>query len=61
MNGVIAYSYRGSTGFGYDPVFIPLDKSEEGLTVAQLHEWKQKNSHRSVAVGFAQKFLAQRK
>lgn len=61
MNGVIAYSYRGSTGFGYDPVFIPLDKSEEGLTVAELHEWKQKNSHRSVAVGFAQKFLAQRK
>lgn len=60
MGGTIAYSYRGSTGFGYDPVFIPTDKSEEGLTVAELHEWKQKNSHRAIAVGFAQKFLAQR-
>lgn len=60
MGGMIAYSYRGSTGFGYDPVFIPTEKSEEGLTVAELHEWKQKNSHRAIAVGFAQKFLAQR-
>lgn len=60
MGGVIGYTYRGSTGFGYDPVFIPTEKMEEGLTVAELHEWKQKNSHRSVAVGFAQKFLGQR-
>lgn len=61
MNGSIGYSYRGSTGFGYDPVFIPTDKADEGLTVAELHEWKQKNSHRAVAVGFAQKFLGSRK
>ncbi len=60
MAGVVGYTYRGSTGFGYDPVFIPTEKMEEGLTVAELHEWKQKNSHRSVAVGFAQKFLGQR-
>jgi len=60
MNGSVGYSYRGSTGFGYDPVFIPAEKAEEGLTVAELHEWKQKNSHRAVAVGFAQKFLGQR-
>lgn len=60
MSGVVGYTYRGSTGFGYDPVFIPTEKMEEGLTVAELHEWKQKNSHRSVAVGFAQKFLGQR-
>lgn len=60
MGGVVSYTYRGSTGFGYDPVFIPTEKMEEGLTVAELHEWKQKNSHRSVAVGFAQKFLGQR-
>ncbi|MBC7429656.1 MAG: non-canonical purine NTP pyrophosphatase [Bacteriovorax sp.] len=60
MNGSIGYSYRGSTGFGYDPVFIPADKAEEGLTVAELHEWKQKNSHRAVATSFAQKFLGQR-
>lgn len=61
MNGIVGFSYRGSTGFGYDPVFIPEGKIEEGLTVAELHEWKQKNSHRSVAVSFAQKFLSQRK
>lgn len=61
MNGTIAYSYRGEGGFGYDPVFIPLEKTEEGLTVAELNEWKQKNSHRAIAVGFAQKFLSSRK
>jgi XTP/dITP diphosphohydrolase len=61
MNGFIGHSHRGSTGFGYDPVFIPADKMDEGLTVAELQEWKQKNSHRAVAVGFAQKFLGQRK
>lgn len=60
MGGVVGYTYRGSTGFGYDPVFIPTEKMEEGLTVAELHEWKQKNSHRAVAVGLAQKFLGQR-
>ena len=60
MNGIVGHTYRGSTGFGYDPVFIPAEKMEEGLTVAELHEWKQKNSHRAVAVGFAQKFLGQR-
>lgn len=60
MGGIVGYTYRGSTGFGYDPVFIPTDKIEEGLTVAELHEWKQKNSHRSVAVSLAQKFLIQR-
>lgn len=60
MGGVIAYAYRGSTGFGYDPIFIPTEKREEGLTVAELHEWKQKNSHRAVAVAFAQKFFGQR-
>lgn len=61
MAGAIGYAYRGSTGFGYDPVFIPADKAEEGLTVAELHEWKQKNSHRAVACSFLQKFMAQRK
>ncbi len=60
LSGSIGYSYRGSTGFGYDPVFIPSDKAEEGLTVAELHEWKQKNSHRAVASGLLSKFLAQR-
>lgn len=61
MAGSIGYTYRGTEGFGYDPVFIPADKTDEGLTVAELSEWKQKNSHRAVATSFAQKFLAQRK
>ena len=61
MSGTIAHSYRGEGGFGYDPVFIPLEKAEEGLTVAELNEWKQKNSHRAIAVGFAQKFIGSRK
>ncbi len=60
MTGIVGYTYRGSTGFGYDPVFIPTEKIEEGLTVAELNDWKQKNSHRSVAVALAQKFLSQR-
>ena len=60
MSGQIGYGYRGEGGFGYDPVFIPTDKAEEGLTVAELSEWKQKNSHRAVASSFAQKFLASR-
>jgi len=60
LNGSIGYSYRGQTGFGYDPVFIPSDKHEEGLTLAEAHEWKQKHSHRAVASGFAMKFLSQR-
>ena len=61
MNGSVGYSYRGQTGFGYDPVFIPTDKMDEGLTLAELHEWKQKQSHRAVAVAFASRFLSERK
>lgn len=59
MSGVIAHTYRGDGGFGYDPVFIPLDAGGD-LTVAELGEWKNQNSHRALAVQFAQKFFAQR-
>jgi XTP/dITP diphosphohydrolase len=61
MNGLIAHAYKGTTGFGYDPVFIPLEKEKEGLTIAELHEWKQKNSHRSLACSLLEKFLEARK
>ena len=61
MAGFIGHAYRGTDGFGYDPVFIPAEKAEDGLTVAELHEWKQKNSHRAMATQLAQKFLAERK
>lgn len=59
MGGVIAYTYRGEGGFGYDPVFIPTEGAGE-LTVAELSEWKNKHSHRAVAVGLAQKFFSLR-
>lgn len=59
MSGSIGYAYRGSGGFGYDPVFIPTDGGGE-LSVAELNEWKSLHSHRAVAVGLSQKFFAQR-
>ena len=59
MSGRIGYAYRGEGGFGYDPVFIPLEGGGE-LTVSELTEWKNKNSHRAVATGLAQKFFSLR-
>lgn len=59
MGGVVAYGYQGEGGFGYDPVFIPTEGPGE-LTVAELSDWKNKFSHRAVAVGLAQKFFSQR-
>ena len=59
MIGAIGFSYRGDSGFGYDPVFIPQDGEGE-LTVSELPEWKNKNSHRAVASALAQKFFRQR-
>ncbi len=59
MSGRVGYHYVGTGGFGYDPVFIPTDGGGE-LTVAELSEWKNKNSHRAVAVSLAQKFFSQR-
>jgi XTP/dITP diphosphohydrolase len=59
LQGVIGYSYRGETGFGYDPVFIPVGAEGE-QTVAELGYWKNKNSHRALAVALAQKFFANR-
>lgn len=59
MIGHVGYAYRGEGGFGYDPVFIPLEGGGE-LTVSELSEWKSKNSHRAMAAGLAQKFFSQR-
>jgi XTP/dITP diphosphohydrolase len=47
LEGEIAPSPRGSAGFGYDPVFVPLG---EDRTVAELgNAWKARNSHRARA------------
>lgn len=59
MGGSIGYAYRGEGGFGYDPVFIPSEADGE-LTVAELSDWKNKFSHRALAVNLAQKFFSQR-
>jgi len=59
LNGSIGQSYRGSAGFGYDPVFIP-NEAEGELSLSELNDWKNKNSHRSVAAGFVQKFFLNR-
>jgi len=47
--GVLAREPRGSGGFGYDPVFIPVDR-DDGLTMAELApEQKDAISHRGRA------------
>jgi XTP/dITP diphosphohydrolase len=47
LEGSIALAPRGSEGFGYDPVFVPVG---EELTVAQLgNRWKARWSHRARA------------
>ena len=44
LEGTVAEAPRGSEGFGYDPIFVPLGES---LTVAELgNAWKRGSSHR---------------
>jgi XTP/dITP diphosphohydrolase len=47
LEGTIAHGRRGSEGFGYDPVFVPLGETR---TVAELGDtWKSEHSHRARA------------
>lgn len=47
LEGEIAYGPRGTEGFGYDPVFVPVGESS---TVAELGSaWKGEHSHRAKA------------
>jgi XTP/dITP diphosphohydrolase len=47
LEGRIGHEPRGSEGFGYDPVFVPLG---EERTVAELgNAWKARHSHRAGA------------
>jgi XTP/dITP diphosphohydrolase len=47
LEGAIVDEPRGSEGFGYDPIFVPVG---EERTVAELgNEWKAENSHRARA------------
>lgn len=45
-----------SKSFGYDPIFLPHN-SPDGHVLSLCWDWKQKNSHRSIAVGHLQSFL----
>jgi len=58
FKGQITEGLRGSSGFGYDPIFVPLGESK---TVAELGDaWKNKVSHRSQATKKLLAFLKER-
>jgi XTP/dITP diphosphohydrolase len=47
VDGTISREPRGSEGFGYDPIFVPLGETR---TVAELgNDWKRDHSHRALA------------
>jgi XTP/dITP diphosphohydrolase len=57
VEGEIIYEKRGTDGFGYDPVFIPLGKTQ---TFAEMTlDEKNKISHRAHAFEQLRDFLAQ--
>lgn len=53
--GKISKVIGGEKGFGYDPIFIPNNHS---LTFAQDEDYKQKHSHRSIAITEWLKYVA---
>ena len=55
VHGEISTQIKGDHGFGYDPVFLPTGQA--GMSLAQLPEWKNSNSHRAKALGEAAKFF----
>ena len=58
LDGEIAHERRGSEGFGYDPIFVPLGESR---TVAELgNAWKSEHSHRARAARALAHMLAER-
>jgi XTP/dITP diphosphohydrolase len=58
LEGEIAHGPRGSEGFGYDPIFVPVGES---LTVAELgNAWKAEHSHRAQAARSLAAALAER-
>jgi XTP/dITP diphosphohydrolase len=47
LEGSVAHGARGSEGFGYDPIFVPVGETH---TVAELgNAWKSERSHRAQA------------
>lgn len=58
LEGTIADEPRGTEGFGYDPILVPLGESQ---TVAELgNAWKAEHSHRTRAARELARLLAAR-
>jgi XTP/dITP diphosphohydrolase len=58
LEGHVADAPRGTEGFGYDPIFVPLG---EVSTVAELgNAWKAEHSHRAQAARALAQLLAER-
>jgi XTP/dITP diphosphohydrolase len=58
LEGEIADGRRGTEGFGYDPIFVPVGESR---TVAELgNAWKAESSHRARAARELAMALARR-
>ncbi|WPU65193.1 RdgB/HAM1 family non-canonical purine NTP pyrophosphatase [Peredibacter starrii] len=57
VHGEIGFELKGDQGFGYDPIFIPERRENDGLTLAQLPEWKNEFSHRAKASQAALQFF----
>jgi XTP/dITP diphosphohydrolase len=59
VHGVIGTEIKGEKGFGYDPIFIPERKENDGLSLAELPDWKNEFSHRAKASRSALGFFEQ--
>jgi XTP/dITP diphosphohydrolase len=57
LTGQIGTELKGEHGFGYDPIFIPERKEADGMSLAELPEWKNEFSHRARASQAALQFL----
>ncbi len=57
VHGTIGTKLQGTKGFGYDPIFIPERKENDGATLAELPEWKNEFSHRAKASRTALSFF----